>query len=192
MTEHINRPLLLSGFGVQLKPVTHDKLEKIRSWRNHEDISANMLEQSYITAEQQQAWFKELPTKAHQLYLLISYKNEDIGVISACSVFTSKAPLPLTKAEVISPGLYLAPDSKYRNSILAFSPSLVFIDYLFQQGCCNFLSAQVFNHNIAAIRYNETLGYQPAEVNEDGLLTMTLTPDYFSKAKNKLSKILRF
>jgi hypothetical protein len=194
----------LQGFGIELSEVTEDKIEKIRLWRNHPDIVSVMLDKSIITPTQQKAWFDSLSSKQDRLYLLISYKGEDIGIISALSVTTNHSPensvtppakkqnLSLSQAEKIAPGLYIEPNSKYKNSVLAFSPSLVFIEYLFKQGCCNELEAQVFDHNESAIRYNKMLGYKEGIVDEQGLLTMTLNISDFESAKDKLSKILRF
>jgi hypothetical protein len=153
----MNEQWPLMGFGIELTPITVDKLEKIRAWRNHPDITKFMIDKNIISAVQQQAWFSRLAEKKQQMYLLISYKGEDIGVIYASTCVAYNSPVqvnmndeantevtPLDLATVINPGLYIAPDCKYKNSILAFSPSLVFIEYLFKQGRCNYLQAQVF------------------------------------------------
>ncbi|OUR60366.1 hypothetical protein A9Q74_14235 [Colwellia sp. 39_35_sub15_T18] len=182
----------LTGFGVELRPITADKLEKVRNWRNHPEINQFMLDKSYISARQQQQWFQGLATKAEQVYLMIMYKGEDIGLIYASSEPNAGELAPLALAETVCPGLYIAPECKYKNSILAFSPSLVFIEYLFKQGRCNQLKAQVFKNNNSAIRYNEMLGYQQGNVDEQGLITMSLSLQHFQLAKAKLSKILRF
>jgi len=179
----------LSGYGVELSDVTEDKIEKIRNWRNHPDIIEVMLDKQQISAEQQKAWFASLANKKDRIYLIISYKNEDIGMIYANSTEPNQ---PLVMANSISPGLYIAPECKYKNSVLAFSPSLVFIDYLFTQGQCEELQAQVFEFNESAIRYNKMLGYQSHSVDAEGLLTMTLNQQDFEHAKQALSKILRF
>ena len=180
--------MILSGYGIELSVVTEDKIEKIRGWRNHPEIADVMLDKNKISSEEQKAWFQSLKEKQHCLYLLISYKNEDIGMIYA----QVGENLSLTMAKSISPGLYIAPDCKYKNSVLAFCPSLVFIDYLFKQGTCEELVAQVFEFNESAIRYNKMLGYQVAEVDEQGLLKMRLDRSNFEFAKKELSKILRF
>lgn len=178
----------LSGFGIELNNFTKCKLEKIRKWRNHPEIVAVSIDKSLISEEQQQGWYQSLHKKEECLYLLVSYKGEDIGVVSAVSA----NKVALKQAKVITPGLYIAPDCKYKNSVLAFCPSLVFIEYLFQQGQCNELNAQVFEFNESAIRYNKMLGYQSHSVDNNGLLTMTLNKKDFECAKESLSKILRF
>jgi len=184
----MNNNIHLSGFGIELSPLTVDKLELVRAWRNHIDVAQFMMDQSHISAQQQINWFVELEAKADQLHLLISYKGESFGVINA-KTFDG---LSLNNSKVISPGLYLSPQSKYRNSILAFSPSLVFIDYLFSLEKSQTLLAQVLPENTNAIRYNETLGYTKESVDHQGVITMQLLQADFELAKIKLAKILRF
>lgn len=188
--------MILNGYGVSLSSITEDKIEKVRKWRNHPDIANLMRNKQLITTVQQKKWFNSLKAKETCLYLLINYKSEDIGMIYAQSISTndmlSKKPQPLNIALTISPGLYIAPDCKYKNTVLAFCPSLVFIDYLFKQGLCIELQAQVYESNESAIRYNKALGYKLGNVDEQGLLTMTLNVNDFESAKKELSKILRF
>jgi len=184
----------LSGYGIELSEISHDKLEKIRAWRNHPEIVAVSLDKQLISESQQGVWFDSLAVRKDCLYLVISYKDEDIGVVSALSATEDDSDVtsPLLFAKVITPGIYIAPDCKYKSSVLAFCPSLVFIDYLFKQGQCLELNAQVFEYNESAIRYNKMLGYQEGLVDKEGLLTMTLNDRDFECAKQTLSKILRF
>ena len=184
----MNDSFKLAGFGIELVPLTIDKLEMVRAWRNHVDVAKYMLDQSYISTDQQISWFNTLSCKEDQLHLLIRYKGEYIGVVNAKSLDGS----PLNKAIKVSPGLYISPSSKYRNSILAFSPSLVFIEYLFNLKNTHQLLAQVLPNNSNAIRYNESLGYKKQSVDEQGIITMQLVLTDFECAKNKLAKILRF
>jgi len=183
----------LTGYGVKLSLLSEDKVEQVRLWRNHPEVANNMLDKSVISKSQQQRWFNSLNNQ-RQLYLVISYKEEDIGVIYALvdDGDDEKKAQPLNKANVIAPGLYIAPECQYRNSVLAFCPSLLFIDYLFQMQSCSYLKAKVFSYNTAAIRYNEALGYNKKDVDEDNLLTMTLSRENYQRAKNKLTKVLRF
>lgn len=180
----------LAGYGIELKAITRDKLDKIRTWRNHPEIVNVSIDKQLISELQQATWFESLQVKTDRLYMLISYKGEDIGVVSAISSIVPGESL--LSCKIITPGLYIAPDCKYKNSVLAFCPSLVFIDHLFKQGTCEELVAQVFEFNESAIRYNKMLGYQVAEVDEQGLLTMKLNRSDFEFAKKELSKILRF
>jgi RimJ/RimL family protein N-acetyltransferase len=178
----------LTGYGIELNEITANEIEKIRAWRNHPDIMSVSIDKQIISKTQQIAWFNTLSEKQDRLYLLVSYKGQDIGVVSAINE-TGEA---LSTAKMITPGLYLAPECKYKNSVLAFSPSLVFIDYLFKQGKCETLHAQVFSHNESAIRYNKMLGYQLGSVDNQGLLSMILNQADFENSKKELTKILRF
>ena len=56
----MNEQWPLMGFGIELAPITANKLEKIRAWRNHPDIAEFMKDKNIISAAQQQAWFASL------------------------------------------------------------------------------------------------------------------------------------
>ncbi|MFT4766768.1 MAG: hypothetical protein ACI9OH_003901, partial [Oleispira sp.] len=47
----------LSGYGVELRSVVESDIEMLRQWRNKDDIRSMMKSTSYITKEQQKAWF---------------------------------------------------------------------------------------------------------------------------------------
>lgn len=181
----------LMGYGVELSNICPTQLEKIRGWRNHPDIMNVSINKEKISKNQQIEWFNSLCNKNDRLYLIVSYKGEHIGMVSAISDSRHKDN-HIMLSEIIIPGLYIAPDCKYKNTVLAFCPSLVFIDYLFKQGQCIELQAQVYESNESAIRYNRALGYKLGNVDEQGLLTMTLKVNDFESAKKELSKILRF
>ncbi|WP_206484778.1 GNAT family N-acetyltransferase [Thalassotalea sp. G2M2-11] len=185
---NVHSAKMFTGFGIELTPLTLNDIEQVRQWRNHPDITKYMVDQSYINTEQQQQWFHLLSNRDDQQYLMISYKQQHIGVIYGKSL-TSE---PLLIAETIELGLYLDPESKYRNSILAFSPSLVFIHYLFHCCQCRKLLAHVLPHNQSAIRYNTQLGYEITGTDESGMVIMELNQANFDQAKMKLAKILRF
>ncbi|GAK91041.1 hypothetical protein JCM19297_2486 [Nonlabens ulvanivorans] len=43
---------------IKLIPLTEDKLELVRAWRNSTEVSSYMYTESIITAEQQLNWFE--------------------------------------------------------------------------------------------------------------------------------------
>lgn len=187
----------INGFGVQLKPLEQEQIERVRLWRNNPEISQFMFEQGEISQEQQQAWFDSLKKKDNVGFWLAHYKNEVIGVINVTSVNGSS----VEKASTLEPGLYMVPESRYKNSILAFCPSLALIDYFFKIGT-QVMEAKVKSTNSAALRYNEMLGYKviaekstsTANASEIGadIITMRLERQSFAKAKDRLTKIIRF
>lgn len=187
----------IHGFGVQLKPLKHEQIEQVRLWRNTPEISQYMFKQREISQKQQEVWFKSLEKKENVGFWLAYFKNEVIGVVNV----TSENDNSIEKALKLEPGLYMVPESRYKNSILAFCPSLALVDHFFQLGT-QMMEAKVKSTNTAALRYNEALGYKI--ISEKSLplvngrrkgtdiITMQLDQQRFTKAKKKLTRIIRF
>lgn len=149
----------LSGYGVELRSVAQSDIETLREWRNREDIRSMMKSTTYITEDQQQAWFESLEDATHVRHFVISYKGEDIGSSTLTGLsFVSGFTDDLENAEEIEPGLYIGHEN-YRNNILAFAPSLVICDYCFDELQVKKLRATVNASNKQALSYNQKLGY---------------------------------
>ena len=146
----------LYGYQVCLDAVCETDLAMIREWRNDPAVARFMLSQQVITAEQQQAWFKKISRDQSQQHFVIRYKNQAIGVANIKVYYQGET---LLGARVVEPGLYIA-DSRYRNNILAFAPTLVLNDYCFDVLQVESLSAVVKADNQAALNYNAKLGYK--------------------------------
>lgn len=177
----------IAAFNVLLKPLHIQDLEQLRLWRNSSEISSQMLDQTAISAEQQQGWFERICTDKRQMQFVIYYKNQPVG---ACNL---KSPTALTVAEcdALDTGFYLG-DAKYRGTILAFFAALALNQYCFEQLAVNTLKAQVKQSNSAALRFNQQLGYQvDAEQTIDGMITMTLTPQQHQSAAAKFATYIR-
>jgi RimJ/RimL family protein N-acetyltransferase len=169
----------LNGYQVKLKLVTQDQLELIRQWRNDPAISQFMLSQNVISKEQQLAWFKKVSSDVSQQHFVIFYKDQAIGVANIKAYYHNE---PLVQARMIEPGLYIA-DLRYRSNILAFSPSLLLLDYCFHVLCTPNVIAVVKAENQAALHYNQKLGYQISE--QDELIELTLNKvDYELKVQS--------
>jgi UDP-4-amino-4,6-dideoxy-N-acetyl-beta-L-altrosamine N-acetyltransferase len=153
----------LSGYQVVLRDVTESDIEMIRQWRNDPSVSQYMLSQNIISSEQQQAWFKKIQRDTCQQHFVILYKSLPIGVANIRACYQDES---LSNARAIEPGLYIAND-KYRNNILAFSPTLLLNDYCFEQLGCEELRAVVKADNKAALNYNTKLGYQIEKTTEN-------------------------
>jgi RimJ/RimL family protein N-acetyltransferase len=178
----------LSGYQVVLSEVTEGDIEMIRQWRNDPNVSQYMLSQNIISREQQQAWFKKIQRDIGQQHFVIHYKNMPIGVANIRACYQGES---LRAANAIEPGLYIAND-KYRNNILAFSPTLVLNDYCFNQLGCQTLKAIVKADNKAALNYNAKLGYrfEKASENQSDLVAITLNKDDYQQHTMQLKALL--
>lgn len=182
---------LITGFGVVLTPITLSDIEKVRRWRNHPEVTKYMFDQRPISAFQQKSWFATLATRNDIGVWLVMYKGIAVGVINV----RTENGTPVQGTKKLEPGFYMAPDSPYRNSVLAFSPSLALIDYFFSRGV-TLMEAKVKSNNKAALRYNQSLGYDIVEsvpqLQDAETHLMQLEPRTFDLAKKKLTKIIRF
>ena len=178
---------LISGYGVELRTLTGDKLEKVRTWRNHKEVSRFMVNREPISKQQQQAWFEKISRSATCAHYLICFRDQEIGLI----YIHSTDDLPLSQSHVIEPGMYLAFDSPYRGTILAFCPALAMNDYCFEQLQCRKMIARVQLENKAALRFNQQLGYRRA-LEEGDFAQLELDWADYRKAREALSRFIRF
>ena len=77
--------IVLEGYGVTLRRLTHDKIEMLRQWRNDPKISGAMFYQQIITPEMQERWFANLDKKQN-FYFIVCYKDEEIGLINVKNI----------------------------------------------------------------------------------------------------------
>lgn len=141
---------IFQRYGIALKPLQESDLEKVRAWRNSPEIAELMLDQTYITEEMQQKWFKGLQTDSSRAYWVAWFKDEPIGVASLVNIDLA--------AGTAEPGMYIYPE-KYRGNIVPFCMAFALNDYVFEELKLTSLIAEVFSDNQAAMRFNEKCGY---------------------------------
>lgn len=178
---------MICQFGVELKRVSQEDLEMIRQWRNHPDVSRYMFSSELISEQRQREWFDRICLDNQQQHYVIYYKGEAIGVINGHSL-NNRA---LQHAKGIEVGMYLAPECRFRGTVLAFCPALAFNQYCFEVLGCHYLQAEVLPDNQAALRFNRQLGYEMVSERPDRII-LQLQIDEFEEARQQLSAVLRF
>ncbi|WP_440903924.1 GNAT family N-acetyltransferase [Catenovulum sp. SX2] len=176
----------LIGYAIELLPVTRENFQLLREWRNQNDIRAQMGDTALISAELHQAWFDKIEHSQQQLHYIIQYKQQLIGSINV----RNSDGLNLTDCKLAEVGLYIsAPE--YRNNMLAFAPSLLLNDYLFEQLQIIELKSKVRSSNAAALKYNQALGYQLSPIADDNeFIEISLTADNYKKATQMVKRLL--
>lgn len=175
---------VLSGYQVVMRPIEEDDLETLRCWRNDEGVSQFMVSQSLISVEQQQAWFKKILRDNSQMHFAITYKDKIIG---SANIKCASINGDIKDSLILEPGLYIG-DEKYRNNIIAFSPTLLLNDYCFDFLKCTKLVAIVKADNKAALNYNAKLGYQV--VKQDELMEIQLDKSAYHAQSKTLKALL--
>lgn len=173
----------LKGYQVELRSIQPSDLEQLRLWRNSPEVSQNMLSQETITPAQQLKWFEKISHDNTQQHFAITYKGELLGAANLKSLSGDNIQV----SNELEPGIYIGHET-YKGNLLAFAPSLLLIDYCFYHLKVTKLRAVVKRENQAALKYNETLGYQVAE--QDELIQIELTQENYEKSTIQLKKLL--
>nr|WP_256444446.1 GNAT family N-acetyltransferase [Aestuariibacter sp. A3R04] len=146
----------LSAYQVLLRPIKESDLALLRGWRNSDFVREKMVTTSLISEEQQYAWFKKICHDHTQMHWLIEYRGKPIGATNVKVPVTGET---VNTATTLEPGLYIG-EPKYQGNILAFAPTLALYDYCFKYMKVDKFRAAVKSTNVAALKYNQQLGYQ--------------------------------
>jgi UDP-4-amino-4,6-dideoxy-N-acetyl-beta-L-altrosamine N-acetyltransferase len=176
----------ITGFGVSLRPIQEADLETVRAWRNHIDVARYMIDRRRISMQQQRQWFARVKADTSQQHYLMVYREQAIGVIN----IKASDQQPLNNSQCIEVGMYLAPGSRYRGTLIAFAPAMAINQFCFQVLGVPQLKAVVLADNDKALRFNEQLGYEVA-ASTDGLVTLSLSAEGFQRAQQQLAPLLR-
>lgn len=180
----VEKDLMLTGYDVILKRLTEEKLEMVRQWRNDPKISKHMFFQDYITPEMQQKWFQTI-NNDENLYLIIKYKNEDIGLINLKDIDYSK--------KVGEFGIFIYED-KYLATDISYRAHLLFLDYIFEELNIEEVFAHVRKENSQSERMAFYLGYVANDNNDSNLdkLEYILHKENYLNNKNRLKFIKKY
>ncbi|TDO96230.1 GNAT family N-acetyltransferase [Marinomonas balearica] len=165
-----------SRYQILFRPVVKEDIEQLRLWRNREDIRSVMASDSVVSEEQQSVWFASLSSSS-KVHFSLSFRGELIGYANV----TFKDNLAET-------GLYIGHD-KYRGTFLSFCVGFGLSEWCFEQSNIEEIKATVLSTNEAALRYNESLGYQKKK-EEGGWVYLTKSLTELEGAKLKLSSLL--
>ena len=148
----------IQKYGVTLKRITEDDIELLRQWRNSEHVNRYMEYREYITPEMQHKWFRSI-NNYNNFYYLIIHKGENVGLINEKNIDrdgdgTSES------------GLFIA-NEKYKKTHIPLLASLILIELNFNVlgGKASYI--RTLRENKEAIAYNQSLGYELCEGQEE-------------------------
>lgn len=166
--------IVISKYGVTLRQLTHDKIEMVRLWRNDPKIQQYMEYREEITPEMQERWFQKMSCSGNDLYFIIEFENEEIGLINVKDMDPEK-----TEGES---GVFIYED-KFLNRDISYRAHIAFFDFLFNEMSLKGLRAHVLEDNIRAIRFVQFLGY---ELLEGSQTEYYLYKDNYINNKNRI------
>ena len=170
-------------YGIQLRRLQADDLERVRQWRNDPKIASQMLDQTYITAPMQQVWFERLQRSDSACYYVAWFRQQPIGVASLTAIDW--------QAGSAEPGMYIYPD-EFRSNLLPFCVAFALNDMAFEALGLSRLYGKIFTSNPASIRFHTACGYQQLGEAEETLIRYQLLPECYRPARDQISRFIRY
>jgi UDP-4-amino-4,6-dideoxy-N-acetyl-beta-L-altrosamine N-acetyltransferase len=65
---------------ISLNLLTVEDIELVRNWRNSDEVSPYMYDDSFISEEQQVNWFKKIKKEKSSLYWIIQFGGKKVGL----------------------------------------------------------------------------------------------------------------
>lgn len=143
---------------VELVPLTEEKLELVRRWRNSEPVRKQMEFQDEITPEMQRRWFESINNDRNS-YTLIVYNGKEVGMNSLKNIDHA--------AKSAEGGIFIA-DPDCLNTPVPIMASLLRLDYCFETLGLEVIYGKTAEDNINAKRLNAAFGYEPIEHEGNG------------------------
>ncbi|MFT5860218.1 MAG: UDP-4-amino-4,6-dideoxy-N-acetyl-beta-L-altrosamine N-acetyltransferase [Flavobacteriaceae bacterium] len=163
--------MILKKYGIELHSISHNDIEKIRTWRNSEDVVENMFYREQISVQLQEEWFESL--NESDCYLMIVYRSEQIGVVNVKKIDWSKR-----SGEA---GVFIG-EKEYYKSIVPMLAILCMMDAFFETFSFSALTARVRKENQIGLNFNFELGYKVVGGESDQLVLRVTEEDYLNAA----------
>lgn len=172
----------ITKYGVTLRPLTHDKIEMVRQWRNDPKIQQYMEYREEITPEMQEKWFQKISTSGRDFYFIIEVEGKEIGLINVKDVDFNK--------KEGEPGIFIW-DDIYIETDVPMRASFCFLYFVWEILKLEKLIAHVLSDNPRAIRMNKGLGYSICD-DQDCIYNQkyTLFRESFYRKNEKIIKYL--
>lgn len=171
----------LTGFGIRLEPLSPERAELIRNWRNSPEVSRFMEFQEFITPEKHKAWMSSLAEKP-VVYFVIQAKETPIGLIHLAHIDKEQG-----SAEA---GLFIG-DLRFMGTGVALGASILLLDFAFGALGLNTVRAKIHQDNQSSQDYNRLLGFKPvAELSKNSFRFWELSAADFFGQRNKLCSLI--
>lgn len=178
----MDQKLTLTGYGVTLRRLTHDKIELLRQWRNDPKIQQFMIYREYITPEMQEHWFERI-NNDNNFYFIIEYEGREVGMINIKDIDYEK--------KTGEPGMFLY-DEELWNSDVAMRASFCFGEFVWDTLCLESMYIHVLASNKRALEYNKLCGYEIVSgFEQEENLMLALSRDKARNPSPKLARIKR-
>ncbi len=173
--------LSADGYGVALVPLTRDKLELVRRWRNMECVSRFMEFRDEITPEMQREWFESVDNENNH-YFVVTCGGKEVGLSNIKNIDR--------EAGTGEAGIFIA-DPDCLNSPVPILVSICGLDFCFERLGLKEVYIKTADGNTSARRLNAALGYEPVgEAGEGGFRHYKLTKQAYYRHREQLIDLL--
>jgi UDP-4-amino-4,6-dideoxy-N-acetyl-beta-L-altrosamine N-acetyltransferase len=139
-----------------LRSITEDDLELIRSWRNHPAIASKMYKRHEISADEHTAWWVRTSARQDQGYFMYENAGEPLGVVGFTEIDPDNGNCFWA--------FYASPTApRGTGSCMEF----LALEHVFQTLGIHKLSCEVLAFNEAVIRLHKKFGFQVEGVFRD-------------------------
>jgi len=168
-------------YGITLHLLKEADIELVRQWRNDPSVVKNYGFREFITEEMQKEWFRSVNNN-NNLYLVIEYEGQKIGVVNAKDIDYEKG--------TCESGIFI-PDGKYSNTFLPGLVMIMTVELGFRMFGWDRGYAHVLKTNEPVKSMTTSFGYQlcPGQENEENQLYF-ITKESFEKKAAKLVKAM--
>ena len=170
----------LTGYGIELRPVTPSDLPSLRRWRNSPEIRDQMKDPSYISPNDQRRWFERIQQASHQAHWVVWFKGVRTGYMNVV------AKGSLEDQAYLEGGMYVG-QSAVRSGLLGFAIALMQLRVVFEHARVPLYQTVYKSTNKAARRFNEYLGYSEGTL-EDGFVNISMDEAAYVATKARLAR----
>lgn len=154
--------MIIKRYGIELHRLRHEDIELVRTMRNRDDIRSTMFAQEYISAEQQEAWFRSV-NNFRNFFFIIHYDGRKIGLIQGKDIDFDQSEC--------EGGIYIW-DSSLLGTAAPAMASICLIEFQFEIAGIERVYARIRPDNIRAWKYNLAMGFQPCSRNGEQCLAL--------------------
>jgi RimJ/RimL family protein N-acetyltransferase len=171
----------ITKYGITLHLLKEADIEMVRQWRNDPSVVRNYEYREVITPEMQNEWFRSVNNN-NNLYLIIEYEGQKIGVVNAKNIDYEK--------RTCESGIFI-PDGKYSQTFLPGLVMIMTVELGFRMFGWDRGYAHVLKTNSAVKSMTTSFGYElcPGQENEENQLYF-ITKEKFEKKAAKLVKAM--
>lgn len=177
-TNKYPQDLVLEGYGVKLKRLTHDKIELLRQWRNDPKIQQYMIYRETITPEMQERWFQKI-NNDNNFYFIIEYEGNEVGCVNIKDVDYEK------KCGETGTFIY---DFNLHHTGVSYKAAMCLRDFAFDVLKLDMVYSHVLKNNLRSIRFLTKMGTVLQEEHiDDDYAKYILTQEAYKSAKSRLN-----